>query len=106
MTREEILDYLSSKGIDLEKGPDPYDFSLDGSIILCGIRAYLSVDMKKRYFRTDPIIGTPLKELSPGILDTFISSYHEWKRKLEEDNRNERVQKLRDAIALHRTSSE
>ena len=54
MTREEILDYLSSKGIDLEQGPDPNDFSLDGTIILCGIRAYLSVDMTRKYFRTDP----------------------------------------------------
>lgn len=106
MTREEIIDYLSSNGIDLEQGPDPQDFSLDGSIILCGIRAYLCVDMKKRYFRTDPIIGTPLKELSPGILDTFISNYCEWKRKFEEDHRNTRIQKLREAIALHRTRSE
>ena len=64
MTREEILDYLSSKGIDLQQGPDPQDFSLEGSIILCGIRAYLSVDMTRKYFRTDPIIGTPLSELS------------------------------------------
>lgn len=106
MTREEILDYLSSKGIVLEKGPDPYDFSLEGSIILCGIRAYLSVDMKKQYFCTDLIIGTPLKDVSPGILDTFVFSYRWWLRKQEEDKRNERVQKLRDAIELHRKSSE
>jgi hypothetical protein len=83
VTREEIVDYLSSNGIDLEQGPDPYDFSLEGSIILCGRLAYLSVDMKKQYFRTDPFIGTPLKEVSPGILDTFISNYRAWKRKLE-----------------------
>ena len=106
MTREEILDYLSSKGIDLQQGPDPYDFSLEGSIILCGIRAYLCVDMKKQYFRTDPTVGTHLKEVSPGILDTFISNYQEWQRKIEEDNRKMRIQKLRDAISLHRTRSE
>ena len=106
MTREEILDYLSSKGIDLQQGPDPYDFSLEGSIILCGIRAYLSVDMTRKYFRTDPIIGTPLSELSTGILDTFVSSYREWQRKVEEDNRKMRIQKLRDAITLHRTRSD
>ena len=101
MTREEIVDYLSSKGIDLDQGPDPYDFSLEGSIILCSGLAYLCVDMKKQYFLIDPIIGTPLKEVSPGILDTFISSYRAWKRKFEEDHRNTRIQKLRDAIALH-----
>lgn len=106
MTREEILDYLSSKGIDLQQGPDPYDFSLEGSIILCGIRAYLSVDMTRKYFRTDPIIGTPLDAVSPGILDTFVFSYRAWQRKIEEDNRNMRVQKLRDAISLHRTRSD
>lgn len=59
----------------------------------------------KKYFLNRKY-SVPSTELSPGILDTFISSYHEWKRKLEEDNRNERVQKLRDAIALHRTRSE
>lgn len=106
MTREEILDYLSSKGIDLEQGPDPYDFSLEGSIILCGIRAYLCVDMTRKYFRTDPIIGTPLDAVSPGILDTFVFSYRSWQRKIEEDNRNMRVQKLRDSITLHRKRSE
>lgn len=104
MTREEIVDYLSSKGIDLQQGP--YDFSLEGSIILCGIRAYLCVEMKKEYFNTDPNVGTPLSEVSPGILDTFISNYHEWQRKIEEDNRKMRAQKLRDAIALHRKRSE
>jgi hypothetical protein len=106
VTREEILDYLSSKGIDLEQGLNPEDLKLEGSIILCGIRAYLSVDMKKQYFRTDPMIGTHLKEVSPGILDTFISNYRAWKRKLEEDHRNMRAQKLREAIALHQTRSE
>lgn len=106
MTREEIVDYLSSNGIDLEQGPDPYDFSLEGSIILCGRLAYLSVDMKKQYFRTDPTVGTHLKEVSPGILDTFVFSYREWQRKIEEDNRKMRAQKLREAIAMHRTRSE
>ena len=107
MTREEILDYLSSRGINLEQGPGPQHFRLDGSIILCRIGAYLCVDMKRlRYFRTDPFIGTPLKEVSPGILDTFVFSYRAWKRKLEEYNRNMRIQKLREAIALHRTRSE
>jgi hypothetical protein len=106
MTREEILDYLSSKGIDLEQGLNPQDFRLDDTIILCDRLAYLSVDMKKQYFRTDPIICTPLKKVSPGILDTFISNYRAWKRKLEEDNRNMRVQKLREAIALYQTRSE
>lgn len=105
MTREEIVDYLSSKGIDLQQGPDPYDFSLEGSIILCGIRAYLCVDMTRKYFRTDPIVGVHLKSVTPDFLDTFISNYHELKRKLEEDNRNMRSQKLRDAITLHRKRS-
>lgn len=106
MTREEIVDYLSSKGIDLQQGPDPQDFRLDDTIILRGIRAYLIVDMTRKYFRTDPIIGTPLSELSPGILDTFVFSYRAWQRKIEEDNRNMRAQKLRDAISLHRKRSE
>lgn len=105
MTREEILDYLSSKGIDLQQGPDPQDFRLDGTIILRGIRAYLSVDMTRKYFRTDHIVGVHLKSVTPDFLDTFVSNYREWLRKQEEDNRNERVQKLRDAIALHRKSS-
>ena len=106
MTRDEILDYLSSRGIDLEQGPDPEDLKLDGTIILCGIRAYLSVDMTRKYFRTDPIMGVHLKSVTPDFLDTFISNYREWKRKFEEDHRNMRIQKLRDAIALHRTRSE
>ena len=106
MTREEIITYLSSMGIDLQQGPDHQDFKLDDTIILCGIRAYLSVDMTRKYFRTDPIIGVHLKSVTPDFLDTFISNYCEWKRKFEEDHRNTRIQKLRDAIALHRTRSE
>jgi hypothetical protein len=106
VTREEILDYLSSNGIDLEQGLNPQDFRLDDTIVLCDRLAYLSVDMKKQYFRTDPTVGTHLKEVSPGILDTFVFSYREWQRKIEEDNRKMRAQKLREAIAMHRTRSE
>lgn len=95
MTREEVLKYLSSRGIDLMADDNEGEYYLDTSVILINGKLFPYIEMECRCFTTSCVGSIHIENVTEDHLDKFVEGVAKWRSLEEERKRTERIDRVR-----------
>ncbi len=95
MTREEVLKYLSSIGIDLVADENDGEYSFNSSVILLNGKLFPYVEMICRCFTTSSVGSIPIENVTEAHLDIFVEGVAKWRSLEEERRRRDRIDRVR-----------
>ena len=95
MTIEEVLKYLSSRGIDLVADENEGEYHLDTSVILINGKLFPYIEMECRCFTTSCVGSIPIENVTEAHLDKFVEGVAKWRSLEEEKRRRDRIDRVR-----------